>query len=374
MQRSASTCRTRGLRHRFGMKTTPLLALLLLLFPTVASAQGSPPDAAARLGAGMGAFVATLDEDQRDTALYAWEDDERFDLRLAPLGLEGLRVDEMTDAQWAELEALLGQVLSPEGIETMNTIRSRENEVKEMEGGLFGFLMDRIRLVGRYFLAVFGEPAADGVWGFRFDGHHLSMNVTAVPGRPLSATPLFFGGQPREVPASMERAGLRVLDLEEDLAVAFLNGLSDAERGRALIPWQEGSAINRPMSISGDVDLVLPPSAGLARDDVSPASRAAFDALVDALLRHFQPGIAARYRAMLRGADGPVTIQYASFADDDATPVEAGRALYYRIQGGGLSIEFDDTAEAADHIHVVYRHPENDFGRDLLGEHLASHH
>ena len=361
------------LRHRFGMKTAPLLTLFLLL-PTVAAAQAGPSAQAGRLGAGMEAFVATLDADQRDAALYAWEDDERFDLRLAPLGLEGLRVDEMSDAQWAELEGLLGQVLSPEGLATMNTIRSLENEVKEVEGGLFGFLFDRIRLVGRYFLAVFGEPAADSTWGFRFDGHHLSMNVTAVPGRPLSATPLFFGAQPREVPTSMERAGLRALDLEEDLAVAFLNGLSDAERGRARIPWQEGSAINRPMSISGEVDLVLPPAEGLARDTLSPASVAALDALTDALLRHFQPAIAARYRTMLQGASGPVTIQYASFADDEATAVEAGRALYYRIQGGGLSIEFDDTAEAADHIHIVYRHPENDFGRDLLGEHRATAH
>ena len=351
-------------------KTTTLL-VLLILHALPASAETSE---AARLGAGMNAFVASLDEDQRETALYAWDDDERFDLRLAPLGLEGLRIDEMTDAQWAELESLLGQVLSPTGIKTMNTIRSLETEVAEMEDGFFGFLMDRIRKVGRYFLAVFGEPAADSTWGLRFDGHHFSMNVTAVPDRPISATPLFFGSQPREVPAGWERAGLRALGPEEDLAVAFLNGLTDADRAKAHLPWTEGSAINRPMSISDEVDLVLPPSAGLVRSELSPNSLAAFDALVEALVRHFQPTIAARYRAMLRGAAGPVTIQYASFADDSTAPVLAGQALYYRIQGGGLSIEFDDTAEAADHVHLVYRHPENDFGRDLLGEHLLNDH
>lgn len=355
------------------MKTRRLLSLFLFL-PLVAAADAQEGEEARRLGADMGAFIATLDADQRDTALYSWDDDERFDLRLAPLGLEGLRVDAMTDAQWTELEALLGQVLSPEGIATMNTIRSLETEVAEMEGGFFGFLMDRLREVGRYFLVVFGEPSAESTWGFRFDGHHLSMNVTAVAGRPLSATPFFLGAQPREVPAGWAREGLRALGPQEDLAVDLLNALTERERTAAHLPWREGSAFRRPMSISGDVDLVLPPGAGVARSALSEAARADFDALVDALLRPFQPAIAARYRALLRGEAGPVTLQYASFADDPAAPVVVGQALYYRIQGGGLSIEFDDTAEAADHIHLVFRHPENDFGRDLLGEHLATGH
>lgn len=353
------------------MNSPLLCALLLLAFAGPTSADVG---ATARLGEGMDAWRATLDEAQRDSLDYAFDDEERFDLRLAPLGLEGLRVDEMSDAQSAELQSLLGQVLSEEGMEKMNTIRSLEREVALVEGGFFGFFMGRMRQVGRYFLALFGEPSADSTWGFRFDGHHFSLNVTAVPHLPLSATPLFLGGQPRVVPEGLERAGLRVLAEEEERAVEFLNELSTDERTRAFLPWREGSAIRRPMSISDDVDLVLPPSAGLARADLSPASRAALDALVDVHLRNYQPAIAARYRAMLRGDQGPVTVQYAAAADDPARPVAAGRALYYRIQGGGLSIEFDDTAEAADHIHVVLRHPENDFGRDLLGEHLASAH
>ncbi len=347
------------------------LVVSLILFPAVSVAE---PDRTARLGAGMADWVATLDEDQSDDARYAFDDDERFDLRLAPLGLEGLKVSDMSDAQWAELEALLGQVLSEEGIRTMNLIRSLEAEVKEMEGGLFGFFMGGMRDAKRYFLALFGEPAADSAWGFRFDGHHLSINVTAVPGQPLSATPLFFGGQPRVVPDDLERAGLRVMSGEEDLAVAFVNGLAPALRAKAHLAWEEGSAISRPMSISEEVDLVLPAPAGVDRAELPSESVAALDALVDTVLRHFQPSIAARHREALRGAAGPVTFQYASFANDPDAAIEAGRALYYRIQGGGLSVEFDDTAEAADHIHLVFRHPENDFGRDLLAEHHANAH
>ena len=93
------------------------------------------------------------------------------------------------------------------------------------------------------------------------------------------------------------------------------------------------------------------------------------------MLGNYQPIIAEPLREGMRGKSGPVTIRYAAAADPAGTgthPIESGKSLYYRIQGGGLSIEFDNTSEEADHIHVVYRHPSRDFGRDILAEHLAT--
>ncbi len=275
----------------------------------------------------------------------------------------------MSDAQWVELEGLLSGVLSPAGLEKMNTIRSLEREVAAIEGGLFGFFAGWMRDTKRYFLTVFGQPATDAPWGMRFDGHHLSLNWTAIPGAPLSATPLFLGGQPRVVPPELERAGLRVLPGEEDLAVAFLNGLSEPERQIARIPWQEGGQIRRPMSIAGEVELELAEPPGLSRSALDPAARARFDALVEVHLANFAAAIADRYRARILDGPGPVTVVYAA-----ADPLESGRALYYRIQGGGFLIEFDNTSEEADHIHVVLRNPAHDFGRDALADHLAQHH
>ncbi len=344
----------------------------LTLAATVARAEPDPIGQS--LSQGMAHFVSGLDADQRDEALYDFDDDERFDLRLAPLWLEGLRIDQMSEAQWTELDALLGEVLSPVGLDKMNTIRSLEREVAELEGGFFGFVMSRMRDARRYFLVVFGEPSVDEPWGMRFDGHHLSLNWTSVPGAPLSATPLFFGAQPRVVPEGLERAGLRVLAGEEELAIAFLNGLSEDERRAAQLPWDEGSSIRRPMSISGDVDLVVPAATGLDRSVLDPASRARLDALVDVHLSNFAPAIAARYRAQLLESPEPLTIVYAAVGDSTTEPLASGRALYYRIQGGGFLIEFDDTAEAADHIHVVLRDPASDFGRDVLVEHLRKQH
>ncbi len=356
-------------------RSLTILALWVGLLATAsAPAEPRPTDATRALSTDMASFVATLDEDQSDTALYSFDDDERFDLRLAPLGLEGLTINEMTDAQWQALHALLSHVLSPAGLQKADTIRSLEHEVAETEGGLFGFFMKRIRDPKRYFLAIFGPPSPENAWGFRFDGHHLSLNTTAVPGRPIAATPLFLGGQPRVVPEGLERAGLRVLAAEEELAVEFLNALSLEERKRAWIPWEEGSAISRPMGISEGEIFERPASAGLTRSSLGATSQARLDTLIEVHLANYSAAVSARYRAEAFADDAAVTIQYASFGNAPEARVESGRALYYRIQAGGLSIEFDDTAEAADHIHVVFRHADNDFGRDLLGEHLADSH
>ncbi len=200
----------------------------------------------------MGSFEASLDQKQKSRALYDVDDSERFDLRLAPLGLEGLRIDQMTEAQWAALHAALGQVLSPEGLAKADTIRSLEVEVAATEGGLFGFLMDWMRKPKRYFLSIYGEPGESAPWGMRLDGHHLSLNWTAIPGHALSATPLFFGGQPREVPSGLERAGLRALAAEEDLAVELIAAFSDAEKKQAQVMFVQGSQISRPGFVGAD--------------------------------------------------------------------------------------------------------------------------
>ena len=119
------------------------LLVLCVVPPGASEADEGTTRLARELGTAIGAFAATLDEDQRGAALYDFDDDERFDLRLAPLWLEGLRVSEMSDAQWHALRGAFEQVLSPQGLRKMEAIRSLEHELAEMEGGFVRFLRRR---------------------------------------------------------------------------------------------------------------------------------------------------------------------------------------------------------------------------------------
>jgi hypothetical protein len=319
-------------------------------------------------------FIAGLDDEQRREAVYAFDDDERFDLRLAPLRLEGLRVDQMTDSQWAELESLLSGVLSPSGLGKMNTIRSLEREVAEAEGGLFGFVMDRIRDPKRYFLAVFGEPGPEAPWGMRFDGHHLSFNWTVVPGEALSVTPLFLGGQPRVVPDGLDRAGLRVLADEEDRALGLVNALSEGERAAARIPFGGGGAFSRPMSVAGGERVDPQQPVGQRVQSMGREAKSRLNGVIETVLENFVPEVANRYRAGLPTQADTIHFAYAIPEERAGTPLQPGTPLYYRIQGAGFLIEYDNTSEEADHIHLVWREFAGDFGRDVLAEHRRSHH
>jgi hypothetical protein len=354
------------------MTNSPLLlaASVLLCFALLgAQAQPEGDPIAVALSEDLANFASSLDEDQRDTALYAFDDEERFDLRLAPLGLEGLRIDGMTDAQWDALHSAMARVLSAEGLEKMNTIRSLEAEVAETETGLFGWVFRGMRNTRRYFLAVFGDPSSQTPWAMRFDGHHISLNWTAVPGAPLSVTPLFFGGQPREVPADLERAGLRVLAAEEDRAIELIATLAELQRAAAKIPFESGGQILRPMVVSAEPNLRVDAPAGIAASQLDAAQRDALAALLDVHLGNFAGPIAARHRKKVHAQFASVHFAYAAAASDASVGPRAGDPLYYRLQGPSFLIEFDDTAEEANHVHVVWRELNGDFGRDVLAEH-----
>ncbi|MEE3331315.1 MAG: DUF3500 domain-containing protein [Myxococcota bacterium] len=353
-----------------------LLSSLAVLVLTGGRAVAEADPIAAVLSTDLAAFAASLDADQRRTALYRFGDAERFDLRLAPMGLEGLRIDGMSEKQWQLLHGALGRVLSVEGLEKMDTVRSLEREVAETENGLFGWFMGGFRDARRYFLAVFGDPSSDLPWAVRFDGHHLSLNWTVVPRAPLSVTPLFFGGQPREVPADLERAGLRVLDGEEDRALELIAMLSDAQRASAELKFESGGEFIRPMFVGAAANLSVGLPEGVAAAELDAPQREALMHLIDVYLDNFVAPIAERHRSKILSQLPGVHFAYSGVASDASIGLRAGDPLYYRVQGAPFLIEFDDTSSEANHVHVVWRELNGDFGRDVLAEHYleGGHH
>jgi hypothetical protein len=330
-------------------------------------------DAAADLTSAVAAWLTSLDDDQRDTALYAFDDDERFDLRLAPIGLEGLRRDAMSDAQWQAWVGALGTTLSMRGLEKVEAIMVNEREVRarDRESLLGGWFGGFVHGEERYYASVYGVPGEAAPWGLRFDGHHVSLDWSVPRAGAVSVTPLFLGGEPREVPADHERAGLRVLAEEEDRGYALWNTLRPEQRAAAQIEFESASgiaAMNRPLFIGEGPQIARTAPRGIARADLDPAQQAALDALVATYYANFSDAIAAERRAAIDAA-GRDAIHFAW-----AGSLRPGEPGYYRVQGPTFLIEFDNTAEAADHVHAILREFDGDFGRDLLAEHYAREH
>ena len=307
-----------------------------------------------------GGFLAAMDPQQREAGTWAFTHRERFDIHYAPIDLEGVRHGELSDRAKKAGESLLAAVLSARGHAKTRAIRHLELDIRELESGRSG--IEEFRDPERYYWAVFGEPAIDEAWGFRFEGHHLSLNVTAAPGQPAATLPLFLGAQPRLVPEGMPSAGVAVLGEEERLARELYASLDESQRAAATLPYKRGRG-----HMLGQVSTLRDPaSVGLPRRDMNDDQRE----LLDAFLAEFAGLWSAEIEAArLEEIDAAREALHFAFVARDDPPF----SFYVRVSGPGVLIEIDNTA-GGDHLHAVWHRPGADFGEDPLAVHLEHHH
>jgi hypothetical protein len=228
--------------------------------------------------------------------------------------------------------------------------------LREME-----FAMALMRDPERYSIVVFGQPSADAPWGWRFEGHHLSLSFTLRGDRAVATTPSFFGANPADVKKGPKK-GLRVLAAEEDEARNLLAMFDEKQRATAVIDARSYGDI-----VTRNADKVSPlENRGLDAGAMTEAQRAQLRKVIEVYADNFEPGLKAARLARVDEGDFGAT----RFAWAGAT--ERGKAHYYRVQGAKFLIEYDASQGDGNHIHTVWRDFDGDFGRDLLREHHAS--
>jgi hypothetical protein len=316
---------------------------------------------AAMAGAAL-AFLAALPAEARKRALFAIGDAQRLDWHYVPRRREGVPFKEMPAAGRAAAHELMKASLSAVGYGKAVGVMRLEEVLRRLE--TFGLSRDP----DNYAFTVFGTPGPSAPWGWRVEGHHLSLNFTLVPGRPVAMTPAFFGANPAEVPSSPQtggpQKGQRVLAAEQDLGRALARSLGEAQRARGIIGGQSlGDIVSGP----GRADSLTTP-AGLALGDMSGDQRAQAVRLVEEFARNMRAELADQELARMRQA-GVERIHFAW-----AGPLEPGKAHYYRLHGPTLLIEYDNTQNDANHIHSVWHDPKRDFGLDLLRAHYEHGH
>jgi len=214
-----------------------------------------------------------------------------------------------------------------------------------------------------YLVTLFGEPAADKSWGWRFEGHHLSFNFTIVDGQHVFFAPSFIGTNPAEVRTG-PRKGERILAAEEDLGLKLVNALDERQRKIAIF---SDTALKEIVTTNKARVEPLSP-AGLSAADMTPAQREILIALVKTYLGRWRPELAADFDARVRDS-GPDKLTYAW-----AGGLDRSKQTYYRIQGPTFLIEFDNFQGNGNHVHTTVREFKGDFGHDLLREHYAKSH
>ncbi|MDX1578262.1 MAG: DUF3500 domain-containing protein [Gemmatimonadota bacterium] len=342
------------------LRLRPLLALaaLVLVGASVPGAARVADTARAMTGAAR-TFLAGLDGDERARATWSLDDEARFDWHFVPREREGLPLEDMSAGQRADAHALLGSVLSSRGYLKATGAMQLEGILGEIEG------RPERRDPDDYYVSIFGAPSADEPWAWRFEGHHLSLSFTSVPGAIPAVTPSFIGSNPHVV-GEGPYAGWSLLGAEEKLARELLGLLDHEQRSRAIIAAEAPSDI-----VTGNARRVeLEGYEGLPASDMRDDQRQALLRLLGEYLHNAAHDIAAGEMERLHEAG----LDRLHFAWAGGT--EPGEGHYYRIHGPTVLIEYDNVQGGANHVHSVWRDPQNDFGDDLLRRHYeeADHH
>jgi len=349
---------------------SPRFYLAAILF--AAAAIGSTIAAersSSTMAAAAAKFLSGLTPEQRQQATFAFDAEERMRWHFIPTETfprKGLTIKEMNETQRKLAHDLLKAGLSQRGYLTASSIMDLETVLGALEAaGRSAEAQPRsaplVRDPERYFFSVFGTPSAKDTWGWRVEGHHVSLHFTVVNGTMAAAGPSFFGSNPAEVREGPKK-GLRILGAEEDAARALLQSLDASQRTRAILDVKAPN----DMVTMANVNITPLSPTGLAAEAMTPAQRDLLMKLVDVYVGYMAPDIAADRQARLRKA-GVEKIGFAWAGEP-----ERGKKHYYRIQGPTFLVEYDNTQNDGNHIHSVWRDFDRDFGRDLLREHLKS--
>lgn len=317
------------------------------------------PDTAAEMTSAARAYLSTLGADARERGTWELDADQRFDWHFIPREREGLPLKDMTPDQREAAHRLLGSVLSSQGYLKATGVQQLEGILGGIEG------RPDFRDPEDYYVNIFGEPSAEAAWAWRFEGHHISMNVTAAGGDVPSMTPTFMGSNPHVVREGTS-AGWSLLAAEEGLARDLMALLDDRRRATAIIQAEAPRDI-----ITGNERRVsLDRYEGLRASEMTEAQRAALMTLIEEYLHNARHDIAHTEMERIREA-GLENLYFAW-----AGPTERGEGHYYRVHGPTILIEYDNVQGGANHVHSVWRDPQNDFGDDLLRRHYeeADHH
>ena len=332
-----------------------LLSISLLLFNNISAKD---------LYQKANAFLNSLSEDLKSKTHYTLEDPERFNIQFVPIARKGASFHDFSDEQKKLALDLLKASLSNEGfrksteiIELEKVLIVVENNRNKMPDG------SPMRDPLNYYLWIFGNPSQDNFWGWRFEGHHLSLSFTSSNNQIVSSTPSFFGSNP----AIVNVDGFdhqEVLKSETDLGFKLVNSLDKEQLALALFSdTAPKEIITRNNRKAENID-----PRGISYAQFSDGQKEMFLDLLNVYINNYEAGYSETLRKRIQQAG----VDNLSFAW--AGSLRPGAGHYYRIQGPMLLIEYDNIQNNANHVHSVVRDLSNDFGEDLLKAHYQKDH
>ena len=307
-------------------------------------------------------FISLLSEAQKTESVFPFDMEERYNFHFVPKERRGITFNEMNSAQQETAYNLLKSCLGDDTYQKTKDIMQLEIVLKELEKRK---PEDKWRDPGNYHFTIFGTPSLKTIWGWRFEGHHISFNFSFDKKTLVAGTPGFLGSNPAIV-LSGPMAGKQVLKEESDRGFALLYSLSSSQIKKAIIDtvaFPDIQTLNKRNAMLGK-------PVGIRYSELSKEQQSLLLQLINTYLHRYKHHLAEKMMADVRKGG----LENIWFAWAGYTKPVIGKGAYYRIQGPTIVIEYDNTQNNANHVHSVVRDLKHDFGGDLLLEHYKKGH
>jgi len=347
------------------MRKLTCLLVAMLILPSAAFAENGMADKAEETTIELmieaaTRFVQSLTDEQQKSALYPLDSKERFDYKIVPFHVEGIKFKDLRAGQIVMVNTMMNAGLSNQGYHKAASIMALEDYLVELEAA--AGTPSRFHGIEKYSIAIFGKPAAGESWALRIHGHHLYISLTIADGKLYNAGPLYYGASPHRVTDGTMN-GWHILDDEENLGRNIVLSLSKSQQKKAMAPaaMPDGILTDMIVDLKGKIE-----TEGVAYSEMNASQQAAVKELVMENIYNI-PRDQAHTRLDLVQKGGWENIRFAW-----AGSTKVGEKMFYILQGPEFILEYCEVSMGSNHIHSVWRDTNGDFGRDILAEHLAS--
>jgi hypothetical protein len=307
-------------------------------------------------------FIATLNDAQKTETIFPFDVDERYNFHFVPIKRRGITFNEMNSNQNSLALELLKSCLGEDSFKKTKEIMQLELVLKELEKRK---PEDNYRDPGNYHFTIFGNPSPNSIWGWRFEGHHISFNFSFNKKILVSGTPGFMGSNPAIV-LNGPMAGKQVLKDESDKGFSLIQSLNVIQLKKAIIDtvaFKDILTFDKRKALLGNPE-------GIKYSELTKVQQSLLLQLISVYVHRYRNDFAEKMMQDIKKQG----LDHIWFAWAGYTKPEIGKGSYYRVQGPTLVIEYDNTQNNANHVHSVVRDLKNDFGGDLLLDHYQKGH
>lgn len=120
-------------------------------------------------------FIDLLNKEQKVETVFPFDIDERYNFHFVPIDRKGITFNDMNNIQKIAAFDLLKTCLGDGAFHKTKEIMQLDQLLKELE---MRKPEDHYRDTGNYHITIFGIPSDKTIWGWRFEGHHISFNFS----------------------------------------------------------------------------------------------------------------------------------------------------------------------------------------------------